>query len=175
MRISHPNYNSSDDRRPAASHSTVLFHFFHTAFDPFHVFVHLVLRVRPPHLLSSSSSSFLLFFFFAPSEMRGLSLGQERRPHRENLLSSLSFHLSLLYKLIFSRVSHFLNFIFIILFFIAVFGLRAAPNTITIFSRTLGSSLAEAGPGCDVITAGLSLSLSLSLSLTTRRSRTAAP
>lgn len=169
MRISHPNYNRSDDRRPAASHSTVLFHFFHTAFDPFHVFVHLVLHVRPPHLLSSSSDVFV--FFFAPSEMRGLSLGQERRPHGEKLLSSLSFHLSLLYKLIFSRVSHFFYFIFIILFFIAVFGLRAAPNTIMIFSRTLGSSLAEAGPGCDVITAGLSLSLSL----TTRRSRTAAP
>lgn len=68
-------------------------------------------------------------------------------------------------------VPFFFLFHFYYFIFFAVFSLRAAPNTIAIFSRTLGSSLAEAGPGCDVITAGLSLSLSL----TTRRSRTAAP
>lgn len=88
-------------RRPAASHLTLLFHFFHTAFDPFpfHVFVHLVLRGSFHAAVFACRISSLLppmffFFFFVPSEMRGLSLGQERLPHGENLLSSLSFHLS---------------------------------------------------------------------------------
>lgn len=132
----------------------------------------LLLCVCLPHLFSSSFDVFYFYFRAERDERPVIGTGAAPTRRKSPELAFLS-SLSPLQAYFLTGVPFFFLFHFYYFIFFAVFGLRAAPNTITIFSGTLGSSLAEAGPGCDVITAGLSLSLSLSL--TTRRSRTAAP